>query len=404
MELQKKIEEMGTAFEAFKKTNDAAIAEAKASGGKLSAETQEKLEKQEKHIAGLETKITELNAALSRGAGNGDDRKDEHAEKDAKYKEALDLFMRKGAPISQELVVHAASRASGKSMATDSEADGGFLVTPETSSEIVKKVFESSPVRQLASVQTISSSSLKINEDLDEASSGWTSERGARTATNTPQLKQIEIAAEELYANPQATQQFLDDAAINVEAWLSGKVSEKFGRDEATAFISGTGVGKPRGILSYTAGDGFGLIQHQTCATASVIIGEDLIDIQTKLKEPYQGNATWLINRLLIGVIRKLKDATTGQYIWQPGLQVSAPNVLLGRPVMMASDLPSTIGTGSQIGIYGDFKAGYQVVDRVGIRVLRDPFSNKPYVQFYTTKRVGGGVKNFEALKVLKSL
>ena len=395
---------MGAAFEEMKKTNETRLEEIKKFGAPK-AETEAKMAKIDQTMNALETKITELNAAIARSGGlGGAPEKDEVKEKDAKYQEALGAFMRKGTQVPAELAAHAFSRIAGKAMSVDSEADGGFLVSPETSSEIVTKVFESSPIRQLASVQTISTSSLKINEDLDEAASGWVGERESRPATNTPQLKQIEISVHELYANPQVTQQFLDDAAINVEAWLGDKVAQKFARDEATAFISGNGVGKPKGILSYTAGDGFGLIDTGTCATASVVLGDDLINLQTKLKEPYQNNATWLFNRTMVGILRKLKNSVSGDYLWAPGLQVGAPNVLLGRPVQFASDMPSSIGTGSQIGIYGDFKAGYQIVDRIGIRVLRDPYTNKPYVGFYTTKRVGGGVKNFEALKVIKSL
>lgn len=402
MEIQKKLDELGSAFEEFKKTNDTRLAEIKATGA-VKADTETKLAKIETTIVTLEETIKGLNAALARTGGNGGDpTKDEAKEKDAKYREAQLKWMRKGEAIPEELMAHAVSRVTGKSMSADSEVDGGFLVTPETSSEIVTKVFESSPMRQLASAQSISTSSLKILEDLDEAASGWVGERGARPATGTPQIKMNEIFVFELYANPQATQSFLDDASINIESWLAGKVSDKFARDEATAFISGNGVNKPKGILSYGSGNGYGLIERVVTAANNAVVGEDLIDVQTALKEPYQAGAQWMINRSMIGVLRKLKDTVTGQYIWQPGLQISAPSVLLGRPVNMASDLPSAITATTDTILYGDFKAGYQIVDRVGIRVLRDPYTNKPYVGFYTTKRVGGAVKNFEAIKVLK--
>jgi HK97 family phage major capsid protein len=252
-------------------------------------------------------------------------------------------------------------------------------------------------------VITISSDSYKFLYDGDEADAEWVGETQARNNTNTPQIKEIEIPVHELHASPKATQKLLDDAAVNLESWLADKVSGKFARKEATAFISGDGSGKPKGILSYAnSAEGYGKVQVQRTNTATALIGEDFIDVQTLLKEPYQKNASWLINRLMIGNVRKLKDTVTGQYIWQPGLLAGAPNVLLGRPVYMASDLDSTLAIDKFTAIYGDIKAGYLVVDRIGIRVLRDPFTAKPYVTFYTTKRVGGGVQNFEALKILQ--
>lgn len=391
MELAKKLDDLGVAFEEFKKINDQRLKEISEKGRETS-DTTTKLAKAEADIQRFEKSIEQLNAALAR-KNQGVDEKEQTADekKSVAFKAAFDKYVRKGVE-GPEL----------KEMTVDSDQDGGFLVSPEMSSEIVKKVFESSPVRQLASVQSISSDSLEMGEDLDEAAASWVGERASRAVTDSPVLKQIKIPVYEMYSEPKATQKLLDDAQVNVEAWLASKVSDKFARKEATAFVSGTGVTQPMGILGYGTGNGFGLIERQLTASNSAIVGEDLIDVQSLLKEPYQGNASWLINRLIIAVIRKLKDTVTGQYIWQPGLMVGAPNVLLGRPVYMASDLPSAIAATTDTIIYGDIRAGYQVVDRAGIRILRDPFSSKPYVLFYTTKRVGGGVKNFEAIKVLK--
>lgn len=396
MEIKQKLDEMGTAFEAFKKANDASLAEIKAKGY-ASAETTEKVEKLNNQITALEQKIDALAAAANRTKAGGE-LKDEAKEKAAEYKEAVLSFMRKGKEIPQEL-----AQMAKKSMSVDSDDDGGFLVTPEMSSEIVEKVFESSPVRQLASVQTISSNALDMIEDLDEAASGWVGETQARAATSTPTIKKIQIPVHELYSFPFATQQLLDDAAVNLEAWLSGKVSAKFARDEATAFISGNGVLKPKGILSYASGTSFGQVERQEGLATTAIEGNDLISVQALLKEPYQNNASWLMNRLVVAAIRKLKDVTSGQYIWQPGLSLATPAQLLGRPVYYAADLPTGLTQNVDTIIYGDIKAGYQVVDRVGIRVLRDPFTNKGFVGFYTTKRVGGAVKNFEAIKIWKT-
>lgn len=418
MDLAKKLDDLGAAFEEFKKTNDKRLEEIKTQG-KAKPETEEKLAKVETGIQSLEAKITELNAAITRTGGRGgDDFKDiglkEYAERLVKatgrrdwstdevkqmreYGSSVVEYMRKGTPVDKKLIDFAT-----KAMSEDSETGGGFLVTPEVSAEIVNAVQETSPMRGLADVISIGSASLRINQDLDRPTSGWVGERAARTASTPPTVKQVEIYVHEMYAYPESTQAFLDDAAVNVEAWLTKFCGSAFALDEATAFINGDGVGKPRGILGYADGSVFGFVQRQACGGTGSITGDDLIDLQTLLKEPYQANAQWLIKRQLIGTIRKIKDGQ-GRYIWQPGLQDGKPNQLLDKPVNMAADLNSALVTATDgLAVYGDIKAGYQIVDRVGIRVLRDPYSNKPMVGFYTTKRVGGGVKNFEAIKVLK--
>ncbi len=417
MEVAKKLDDLGRAFEEFKKTNDQRLEEIK-KDGKAKPETETKLAKIETDLQGIEAKLAEFNATLNRtgGANGGAElemglkeygerlhkatgrvwEKDEVKQMRA-YGEAVNEYMRKGTPVPNEL-----KKFATKAMSEDSETGGGFLVVPEVSAEIVKQVQESSPMRQLADVATISSSSLKINQDLDRPTSGWVGERGSRAATTPPTLRQVEIFAQEMYAYPEATQSFIDDAAVNVDAWLSQFCATAFALDEATAFVGGDGAGKPRGILSYSDGSTFGYIQRQACGGTGSVTGDDLLDMQTLLKEPYQKNAQWLIKRQLIGVIRKIKDGQ-GRYIWVPGLQDGRVDTLLDKPVNMAYDLNSALTTGIDgLAVYGDFKQGYQIVDRVGIRVLRDPYTNKPNVGFYTTKRVGGGVKNFEALKVLK--
>lgn len=394
MDFAKKLEELGRAFESFKETNDKSIQEIKAKGD-ASSETKTKLEKVETHLQSVESKLQEMNAALTRAGqeGNPGEKEDK---KMAEYKKALNQYMRKGAELTGEMEAFAR-----KALSVDSETGGGFFVEPETSSEIVKKIHESNPIRQLASVITISSASLKLNCDLDRPSASPVGERQSRTTTTSPTVRQVEIVAHEYYCFPEATQAFLDDAAVNVESWLSDYAGEAFALAEATDAITGTGVGRIRGITSYTDGTDFGYVERiQSDATGS-ITGDDLIDVQDALKEGYQRNAVWLMNRLFKSTVRKLKDGT--QYLWQPGLQAGAPDTLLGRTVHMCPDLNTSLAaTTDNLLIYGDIKAGYQFVDRVGIRVLRDPLTNKPFVGFYTTKRSGGGVKNFEALKIFK--
>lgn len=398
MEIEAKLQELGTAFEQFKKANDAQLLEIKTKGY-ASADTTEKVEKLNTEIGKLEAKIEALTVAMNRtGNGGVDDKKAQHEAKVGEYKEAFSNYMRKGKEIPAELRDWAA-----KSMSVDSDQDGGFFVSPEVSSEIVTKVYESSPIRELASQQTISTDRFDILQDLGEAGYEWIGETATRDSnTSTPTLNMVEIPVHELHACPRATQKLLDDAAVNLEAWLSGKVSSAFARGEATAFVSGNGVKKPKGITAYASGTSFGQIQRKETAANSAITSDELIDTQGLLKEAYQNNATWLINRSMITYIRKLVDSVNGQYLWQPGLTVGQPGTLLGRPVRMAADLPSSITASTDTIIYGDIRAGYQIVDRVGIRVIRDIYTVKGFTLFDTTKRVGGGVKDFDAIKILK--
>ncbi len=214
-------------------------------------------------------------------------------------------------------------------------------------------------------------------------------------------MKKIVIPVHELYANPLASQKLLDDGNINVEAWIASKVSEKFARAEATAFVQGNGVGQPRGFMTYAAGTSFGTIEQVITGDADQLTADGLITLLYSLKAPYRANASFLMKRLSVAAVRKFKDAGTGTYLWQPSLQMGQPDLLLGRPLYDAEDIAAE-GANALAAVCGDFKSGYQIVDRFGIRVLRDPYSNKPYVAFYTTKRVGGDVKNFEAIKINK--
>lgn len=384
--LEDKIAELGTAFADFKKINDERLKTLEAKGTNP-ADREEKLDKANDKISALEAEIKSLQTAMQRSNRNGQGEGDVD-EKQAQYKKAFNQFMKKG------------NDTEVKAMSVDSDADGGYLVPDEMSSEIVTKVFESSPMRQLASAQTISTDTLDLIEDLDEVESGWAHETEARVETGTPKLNMIKIPVHELWAFPMQTQKFLDDASVNAEAWLGGKVSDKFIRDEATAFISGNGIKKPMGILSYAAGTGFGQIEQVNSGDANLITADGLIDLVGALKEFYLTGAQFLMQRATVKAVRKLKDSN-GLYLWGPGLNGAASATLLGYPVNQAADMPA-VAAGKLPIAFGNFKVGYQIVDRIGIRVLRDALTKKPYVGFYTTKRVGGAVKNFEAIKLQK--
>ncbi|MCH8209413.1 MAG: phage major capsid protein, partial [Nitrospinae bacterium] len=288
-----------------------------------------------------------------------------------------------------------------KLLSVDADPQGGYWVTSEMSDQVITKVQETSPMRNVANVETISTDALEIPEDLDEADAGWTSERGVRSETNTPTIGVRRIPVHELYAMPKATQQLLDDARINVEEWLSAKIADKIARTENLAFVNGDGVDRPRGILTYPAGTtNPGEVQQVNSGSASALTGDGLRSLFYALKSPYINNARWLMSRSTIEAISKL---TVGSdYIWQPGLQESEPQNLLGHPIERMEDMPAVAANSLSIA-FGDIRQAYTIVDRAGVRILRDPFSSKPFVLFYTTKRTGGDFTNFEAIVLQKT-
>lgn len=282
-----------------------------------------------------------------------------------------------------------------KALSVGSDPDGGYLVPTATSARIISKVYETSPLRQLATVETIGTDKLEIAVDDDEASAGWVGETEARPETSTPRIGIQVIPVHEIYAKPKSTQQMLEDASINVESWLATKVSDKFARTEATAFISGDGIKKPRGLLTYPSGSGRGFISRVASGHATTITADALINTTFALKDFYLAGASWLMKRSTVGAVCLLKDGQ-GQYLWRPGLEAGRPSVLLGYEVRQADDMPA-VAAGTLPIAFGNFRSAYTVVDRLGISTLRDPYSAKPFVEFYSRRRVGGDVVNFEA-------
>ncbi len=297
-----------------------------------------------------------------------------------------------------------------KAMSAGSDPDGGYLLPHATQGATLSKIYEQSIMRQLATVQTISTNDIEGLLDNDEASAGWVSELGARTDTGTPQVGKWRIEAHEMYAMPKVSQRILDDAATNVEAWLSGKIADKFSRVEGTAFWTGTGVGQPKGLASYDtaatadASRAWGTFEHVVTGANGAFHTtqfDPVVNLIGALKDQYLANATFAMRRSVRTAARLLKESTTNRYLWEPGMQIGSPERLMGYPVRVDEYMPA-LATGSLSLAFGDFKQAYLIVDRMGMRTLRDPFTAKPYVVFYTTKRTGGGAVNFEAVKFLK--
>jgi len=265
-----------------------------------------------------------------------------------------------------------------------------------------------SPIRSIASVRQVSTSLYKKPVSTTGPATGWVAETASRPGTDSQIIDALNFPTAELYAMPAATAQFLDDAAVDVGQWIADEVNAAFAQQEGTAFVTGNGTNKPKGFLAETTiAEGswaWGKLGYVATGVSADFPASDksdvLVDLVYALKAGYRQNASWVMNRRTQAVLRKLKD-DSGNYLWQPAATADGRATLLGFPLVEAEDMPD-IGANSLSIAFGDFKRGYLIVDRQGVSVLRDPYSAKPYVLFYTTKRVGGGVQNFEAIKFLK--
>jgi HK97 family phage major capsid protein len=298
-----------------------------------------------------------------------------------------------------------------KAMQAGSDPDGGYLLPASTVGRTVAKIYEQSTMRRLASVQTISTDAIEGLLDNDEADAGWVSELGTRSNTDTPVLGKWRVEAHEMYAMPKISQKLLDDAATDVEGWLANKVADKFARTEGNAYWNGTGVGQPRGLCTYTTaatGDSsraWGQFEHVKTGTNgdfnATTKADCLHDLVGAFKDQYLTNATWVMRREVRTKLRKLRGATSDLYLWEPSMQMGQPDRLNGYPVIIDQYLPA-LATDSLSIAFGDFKEAYLIVDRIGIRTLRDQYTAKPYIVFYSTRRTGGAAISYEAVKFIK--
>lgn len=390
-DITERVSALGQAWEQFKQINDARLRDIERKGHADPLHDQH-LDTISTALDHYKQRLDHIETACSRPHAGGE--AESPGQGGGEYAKAFRLYLRKGMDAGLEAL-------QTKALSVGSDSDGGFLVTSSMSSRIVQAVFETSPMRQLAAIETISTDALDMIDDHSSAVAGWTSETGSISETASPALAKRNIPTHELYAQPKATQKLVDDAAIDVEAWLAGKISDIFTRTQNTAFISGNGVGQPRGLLTYPAGTAWGQIQQVNSGVSAQVTPDALINLFYALKDAYSRRASFLMNRSTVQQVRLLKQATTNQYMWQPGMAAGAPDTLLGVPVHMASDMPPAAANSLSVAV-GDFKAAYQIVDRKGIRILRDPFTEKPFVKFYATTRVGGDVVNSEAIKLMK--
>ncbi|OEZ90719.1 phage major capsid protein [Duganella phyllosphaerae] len=322
-------------------------------------------------------------AAMNGGTGAG--------LKDKEYSDSFNAHFRKGEV--------QASLNKGQA------AEGGYLAPVEWDRSITDRLVVVSPMRALCAQQNISTNGFSKLFAIRGTTSGWVGETAPRPETGTSTFGSLTYNTGELYANPAATQQMLDDSAVNLEAWLAGEVETEFSLQEGIAFLSGNGANKPNGLLTYITGGSnaaahpWGAIKTVNSGAAAALTPEGLIDLVHELPNEYTGQARLIMNRNTQKAIRKMKDGE-GNFLWQPSFQAGAPATLLGYGITDVAGMPDIAANSKPI-VFGDFKRGYLIVDRVGVRVLRDPFTNKPYVHFYTTKRVGGGLLNPDVLKAL---
>jgi HK97 family phage major capsid protein len=325
------------------------------------------------------------------------------AEADVPHTKAFDAYLRSGDDDGLRGLV-----LEGKALNTAVNGDGGFLVDPQTADSIKSMLVSTSSIRAIANVVNVEASSFDVLIDRSEAGSGWATEIGAQAETATPIIERISIRLHELSAMPKASQRLLDDSAFDVEGWLAGKIATRFVRAESAAFVSGDGIDKPKGFLLpakvANASWAWGSLGYVATGAAgdfaATNAADAIINLVYSLSATYRANGTFVMNSKTAGAVRKMKDAD-GRFLWSDGLSAGEPARLMGYGVLICEDMPDIAANAYAIA-FGDFASGYTIAERPDLRVMRDPFSAKPHVLFYATKRVGGDVSDFAAIKLLK--
>ena len=398
LEVVEAFDEFMQAFESFKETNDERLAQIE-SQVSTDVITEEKMKRINRVLDEQKSMVDNLVLKQKRpllGRSGGFVTADQ-----MEHKNAFNTYMRNGQTGAGRGQLSALEE---KALSIGSDPDGGYLVPHQTETEIGRRLSEVSPIREIASVRQVSSSVYKKPFTIGGPSVGWAGDTESRVQTASPTLDELEFQTMELYAQPAATSALLDDAAINVEEWLAQEVQIAFAEQESAAFVNGNGDRRPRGFLDYPTveNDNWSWGNIGTVASGADGAFEDsdaLVDLVYELRAGYRQNAHFLMNRRTQAEVRKLKDAD-GNYLWSPATRADGKATLMNFPIAESEDMPD-IAAGSSSIAFGDFARGYLIVDRLGVRVLRDPFSAKPYVLFYTTKRVGGGVQDFDAIKLL---
>ena len=395
--LSQNFDEFMTTFTAFREDNDRRMREIERRGQADVVTT----DKVDRISDALDRKKRVLDELALKGARPSLGREGMSGAAAIERKQAFEAYMRTG----DERALRALET---KDMSVGSGADGGFLVPQEVEAEIGRRLAAISPIRSIASVRQVSGQTLRKPFLKTGPVANWAAETATRTKTNSPELYQLPFPTTELYAMPAATPALIEDAVVDLEQWIVSEVEVAFAEKESAAFVNGDGDNKPTGFLDYDLATGeafeWGKISFVNTGVdggfAASHPSDKLIDLIYTLKAGYRQNADWVMNRKTQAAIRKMRDAD-GNYLWQPPAAPGSRAMLMGFPVVEAEDMPD-IAAGATPIAFGDFQRGYLVVDGAGVQVLRDPYSAKPFVLFYTTKRVGGGVQDFDAIKLLK--
>jgi len=390
-------DEFMTTFEAFREENDRRLGQIETRKG-ADAVTAEKVDRISDALDRQKRALDELALKRARPALGREGAPSLAA---AERKDAFEAYMRSG----DERALRALET---KDMSYGSGPDGGYLVPDGIEAEIGRRLAVISPIRSIATVRQVSTAVLKKPFTVTGPVASWAGETDARARTNSPVLDQLQFPTAELYALPAATPSLLDDAVVDLERWIVDEVETAFAEKETAAFVNGDGDDKPTGFLSYDvvaeaswAWEKIGMVDTGVAGQFPATHPSDkLVDLVYALKAGYRQNAHWVMNRKTQGAIRKFKDVD-GNYLWQPPATPGGRAMLMGFPLVEAEEMPD-IAAGATPIAFGDFRRGYLVVDRTGVRVLRDPYSAKPYVLFYITKRVGGGVQDFDAIKLMR--
>jgi HK97 family phage major capsid protein len=392
------LHEMMAAFEAFKGANDARLdeIEKKAAADVL---LEEKVARIDQAVASAQARLDRAMSRERRPAIGGEAAEPVSA---PEAKAAWDGYLKTGS------IAQGFGGLELKAGLSSGATSGGYVVPYETERAIERRLMAVSPMREIATVRTVAAGVFRKPVSTAGVASGWVAETAARPETDPATLALLEFPSADLYASPAATQSLLDDALVDLDEWLAAEVEDAFAAQETAAFVTGDGVNKPKGFLAYeTAAEAsheWGKINYVASGAAGGFAPtsptDRLIDLIYAPKAQYRPNGRFVMNRKTVSAVRKFKDAD-GNYIWQPAGRLGENASLLGYPVTEIETMPD-VATNSLAIAFGDFQRGYLIVDRAGVRVLRDPFTAKPYVLFYTTKRVGGGVQNFDAVKVMK--
>lgn len=385
-------------FETFKQSNDERMAQIEAHVSP-DVVTLEKIERINRALDEQKQRMDELSLKASRPRLFGD--VNGISPLAAEHKAAFDAYMRRGE-------IQGLATLESKALSIQSDPDGGYLVPDQMEREIGRVLSDISPIRSISAIRHVSGSVYKKPFAVSGAAVGWVGETESRPQTAAPSLAELQFPTMELYAMPAASSALLDDSVVNIDEWIAQEVRDAFAEQEGAAFVNGDGVKRPRGFLHYPkvvdASWSWGRLGFLATGVDGHFPDDDpsdkLIDLVHMLRSGYRANAHWVMNRSSQGEIRKIKDAN-GNYIWQPASQAGGKATLMGFPIAESEDMPDLESRSHAVAL-GDFSRGYLIVDRMGVRVLRDPYTAKPHILFYTTKRVGGGVQDFNAIKLLK--